>query len=79
MEPYVLLPRTLRRLERAADARGLDRTDFLDPALLAARTALPESTVRDLPDGRTPRQGTVDERDCGRLKALSDAYLRRHG
>ncbi|MGW8065211.1 hypothetical protein ACVV2G_23825 [Streptomyces ziwulingensis] len=79
MESYTSLARTVRRLDRAIDEQGLARSESLNPSVLAAGTALPESVVRHLLAGREPPDDTVNERVCGRIKALSDAYLRRHG
>ncbi|MGI5275179.1 hypothetical protein [Streptomyces rochei] len=79
MEPPTSLARTLGRLDKAVAEQGLVHSDFVDPPALAARTALPESVVRDLLEGRRPPDDTVNARVCARIKALSDAYLRRHG
>jgi hypothetical protein len=79
LESHTSLPQTLQRLDKAIDEQGLNRSDFLDPKALAARTALQESVIRSLLEGHSPPDETVNERVCGRLKALSDAYLQRHG
>ncbi|MDL5199607.1 hypothetical protein [Streptomyces sp. ALI-76-A] len=73
------LPETLQRLEELIREHGLDRSAIFDPQVLAAKTALPESTVRHLLEGSTPPADTVNERVCARMKALSNAYLARTG
>ncbi|MFF7451603.1 MULTISPECIES: hypothetical protein [unclassified Streptomyces] len=70
---------TLQRLDELIRERGLNRSEILAPHTLAARTALPESTVRRLLEGGAPPDDTVNERVCARIKALSDAYLARSG
>ncbi|WP_424217273.1 hypothetical protein ACN20G_34885 (plasmid) [Streptomyces sp. BI20] len=77
MEP--LLPETLRRLDALIDERGLVRSELLDVAALAERTALDARTVRDLLAGRQAPADSVDDRVRSRLKALSDAWLARTG
>jgi antitoxin component HigA of HigAB toxin-antitoxin module len=79
LESQTSLARTVRRLDRAIEERGLTRAQFLDPPVLAATTALPESVVRELLAGGRPPDDTVNERVRARIKALSDAHLRRHG
>ncbi|MEU5754112.1 hypothetical protein [Streptomyces sp. NPDC047829] len=73
MESQTSLARTVRRLDRAVEDQGLTRAQFLDPSVLAATTALPESVVRQLLAGGRPPDDTVSERVRGRIKALSDA------
>ncbi|GAA2439117.1 hypothetical protein [Streptomyces glaucus] len=63
------LPETLRRL------RAHTGEQDLNPQVLAAKTALPESTVRALLRGDDLPQDTVEERVCDRIKRLADAYL----
>ncbi|MEV1081995.1 hypothetical protein AB0I98_27715 [Streptomyces sp. NPDC050211] len=79
MEPHTALPETLQRLGELIRERGLNRSDFLDPQILAARTALPESTIRRMLNGRKPPADTVNERVGTRMQALSTAYLSRTG
>ncbi|MFE9611477.1 hypothetical protein [Streptomyces sp. NPDC006012] len=79
MEPSTALAETLWRLDEVIGERGLDRSDILDPKVLAARTALPENAVRRLLSGVAPPADTVNERVCTRMKSLSDDYLARTG
>ncbi|MDQ1018908.1 hypothetical protein [Streptomyces afghaniensis] len=79
VDPHTSLPQTLQRLDELISERGLNRSEILDPQALAAKTALPESTVRQLLAGGAPLFDTVNERVCSRMKALSDAYLTRTG
>jgi antitoxin component HigA of HigAB toxin-antitoxin module len=79
LEQHTPLHKTLQRLDDLIGERGLNRSDILDPQTLAARTALPQSTVRSLLKGAAPPADTVNERVCARIKALSDAYLARSG
>ncbi|RSS78386.1 hypothetical protein EF918_21175 [Streptomyces sp. WAC06614] len=55
------------------------RSDLLDPKELAARTALPEATVRTLLHGGAPPADTVNDRVRARISTLADAYLARTG
>ncbi|WP_309141786.1 hypothetical protein [Streptomyces griseicoloratus] len=73
------LPETLEYLEALIEERRLKRSDLLDLKGLAARTALPEQTIRNLLEGGNPPADTVNERVRARIKALSDAHLERTG
>ncbi|WP_190016809.1 hypothetical protein [Streptomyces lucensis] len=70
---------TLARLEVLIQEQGIARSHLLDPAELAARTALPEDTVRTLLQGGEPPEDTVNDRVRARVKTLADAHLRRSG
>ncbi|WP_308299867.1 hypothetical protein [Streptomyces sp. CJ_13] len=70
---------TLERLEVLIRERRLKRSDLPSPGELAARTALPEDTVRTLLQGGEPAADTVNERVRERVKALADGYLARTG
>lgn len=74
-EPSTHLAETLRRLETLAGEQDLARSDLLDPPELAARTALPETTVRTLLAGGTAPADKVNDRVRARLRALADARL----
>lgn len=73
------LPETLRRLDALAEEQGLARSALLDPRELAARTALPERTVRTLLKGGTAPADKVNDRVCARIRTLADAHLARTG
>ncbi|MFI1370225.1 hypothetical protein [Streptomyces griseochromogenes] len=73
MEPN--LPETFRRLNALIEEQKLDRSELLDPEVLATRTALPVATVRTLLRGGDALEDSVAERVCARIKVLSDAYL----
>ncbi|WNM32769.1 hypothetical protein RKE30_21375 [Streptomyces sp. Li-HN-5-11] len=79
MEAPPQLPETLQRLDELITERGLKRSDLLDPAALAARTALPELTVRSLLRGANLPTDTVNDRVRARIRALSQAHLTRTG
>ncbi|WP_330343242.1 transcriptional regulator [Streptomyces sp. NBC_00557] len=79
MESAPSLPETLRRIEAHIQDRGLQRSEVLNPRELAARTALPETTVHVLLQGGTPPADTVGDRVRCRIKALADAHMTRHG
>jgi transcriptional regulator with XRE-family HTH domain len=66
----------LEALTKKHDQR---RSDLLAPAALAARTALPEETVRVLLSGGTPPPDTVNDRVRARIKVLAQADLARTG
>ncbi|QOV40240.1 hypothetical protein IM697_18640 [Streptomyces ferrugineus] len=70
---------TLRRLETLIREQNLDRSAILNPRDLAAKSALPEHTVRCLLRGKNPPADTVNDRVQARIKALSDAHLARTG
>ncbi|OSZ56253.1 hypothetical protein OQI_33990 [Streptomyces pharetrae CZA14] len=70
---------TVRRLEELIQEQDLDRSSLLDPRDLAARTALPEPTVRALLRGVTPPGDTVPQRFSARIRVLAEANLRRTG
>ncbi|MEU6478156.1 hypothetical protein ABZ858_14920 [Streptomyces sp. NPDC047017] len=70
---------TLARLDAAIARRGLRRPEFLDPAALAARTALPENVVRGLLRGDPMPADTVNDRVRLRIRALAAADLARTG
>lgn len=65
------LPETLRRLRTHAEEPGPDSRE------LAARTALPEDTVRALPRGPGVPPGTVEERVCARVRTPAAAQVAR--
>jgi hypothetical protein len=65
------LTETLRRLSAHRETESLNSRE------LAARTALPESIVRELLRGGSPPQDTVQQRVCARIKALAEDYLAR--
>ncbi|MET7289957.1 hypothetical protein [Streptomyces sp. NPDC005573] len=73
------LPETLERLAALIRERGLDRADVLDPGGLAARTALPEGTVRTLLAGGAPPADTVNDRARTRINVVAAAYLATTG
>ncbi|WP_404959626.1 hypothetical protein [Streptomyces sp. 147326] len=79
MGPAPSLHTTLERLEVLVQERKMSRSELLDPEELAARTALPEETVRILLRGGEPPLDTVGERVRARVKALADAHLARTG
>ncbi|MFI9169363.1 hypothetical protein [Streptomyces lincolnensis] len=79
MEVSVRLPGTLRRLETLIAERGLKRSAVLDPADLAARTALPERTVLTLLRGGAAPEDTVNDRVRLRIHTLAQGYLARSG
>ncbi|WCN05061.1 hypothetical protein [Streptomyces sp. M92] len=79
MEPVPPLYETLERLEALITEHGLDRTDLLDPAKLAAQTALPEDAVRVLLAGGSLPADTVNDRARARISTLATAYLRATG
>lgn len=79
MDSAPSLPETLERLEALMQERDLEQSHLLNPRELAAKTALPEHTVRALLRGSTLPADTVNERVRARLKALSEAHLARHG
>ncbi|MGW4027310.1 hypothetical protein ACWEEL_39170, partial [Streptomyces sp. NPDC005009] len=66
------LAETLRRLDAAVREKGI-RSDLLDVAELAARTALPASTVRTLLRGGAPPDDSVNDRVRARIAALARA------
>ncbi|MFI6655971.1 hypothetical protein ACIBL8_10740 [Streptomyces sp. NPDC050523] len=78
-EPPTHLPETLRRLGALAEEQGVTRSDLLDPRELAARTALPESTVRTLLAGGATPVDKVNDRVRARLRTLTEAHLARTG
>jgi hypothetical protein len=57
----------------------MQRSHVLNVKDLAARTALPEETVRTLLAGGSVPTDTVNERVRSRIKALADAYLVQNG
>ncbi|MFC5220048.1 hypothetical protein [Streptomyces coerulescens] len=77
MESAPPLSETLRRLELLIRERGLNRSDVLNPQVLAAETALPEEFVHLLLQGRPVPEETVNERVCTRLKAVAEAHMAR--
>ncbi|MEU3895254.1 hypothetical protein [Streptomyces sp. NPDC045251] len=79
MEPVPPLHETLERLEALITEHGLDRTDLLDPAKLAAQTALPEDAVRVLLAGGSLPADTVNDRVRARISTLATAYLQATG
>ncbi|MEV7521956.1 hypothetical protein [Streptomyces sp. NPDC091371] len=79
MDPNPSLPETLDRLEALIRERRLERSELLDPEELAARTALPEETIRTLLQGGEPPADTVNDRVRARISTLADAYLARTG
>jgi hypothetical protein len=79
VESPTQLPETLRRLSMLVEEQGLKRSEILNPRELAARTALPENTVRILLKGDHPPADTVNDRVRARIKALADAHLSRSG
>ncbi len=79
MGPTSSLQATLERLDALAHERKVRRSELLNPKELAARTALPEDTVRTLLQGGQLPADTVNERVRHRVKALADAYLARTG
>ncbi|MET8824621.1 hypothetical protein ABZX40_03425 [Streptomyces sp. NPDC004610] len=79
MDSGPALRRTLERLEALIEERGVRRPDLLDPEDLAARTALPVTTVRTLLKGGRPSPDTVNDRVRDRIRILSAARLARTG
>jgi transcriptional regulator with XRE-family HTH domain len=79
MEETPSLPETLQRLQAIIQAQGLDRSQLLNPAELATRTALPEDTVRTLLAGGSSPSDTVNDRARARISTLAKAYLQRSG
>jgi len=75
VESPAQLPETLCRLEDAIAQQGLERTDFVDPVSLAARTALSEATVRVLLTGGCPPPDSVNDRVRARVSRLAQAHL----
>ncbi|MEU7428006.1 hypothetical protein [Streptomyces sp. NPDC040750] len=71
MEPK--LPETLRRLQECVDEH--DRSKLLDPASLAAKTALPHGTIQALLSGQDVPADAVEDRVTARIKALAEARL----
>lgn len=72
------LAETLRRLDAAVQEKGV-RSDLLDVAELAARTALPASTVRTLLRGGAPPEDSVNDRVRARIAALARAGMTTTG
>jgi len=72
------LSETLRRLDKAIQEKGI-RSDLLDVAELAAKTALPTSTVRTLLQGGTPPDDSVNDRVRARIAALARANMAATG
>lgn len=79
MEQATQLPETLRRLGVLIREQGLKRSEFVNPRELAAKTALPESTVRTLLKGGAPPLDTVNDRVCARINTLAKDHLARTG
>ncbi|MFI0141834.1 hypothetical protein [Streptomyces luteogriseus] len=61
------------------EEKGLKRSELLNPQELAAKTFLPEDTVRSLLEGSIPPADTVNDRVRARIKAMADDYLTRTG
>jgi transcriptional regulator with XRE-family HTH domain len=76
-DPAPSLSETLERVEALVRERNLRRSDVLDVRGLAARTALPESTVSTLLTGGTPPADTVNDRVRARISTLAQADLTR--
>ncbi|WP_369153717.1 hypothetical protein [Streptomyces sp. R17] len=72
------LSETLRRLDKAIQEKGI-RSDLLDVAELAAKTALPTSTVRILLQGGTSPDDSVNDRVRTRIAALAKAHMAATG
>ncbi|MEU7428000.1 hypothetical protein [Streptomyces sp. NPDC040750] len=72
------LSTTVRHVEALISERDMERSDLLNPRSLAARTALPEHTVKALLRGDAPTPDTVEERVCARVTALVESWLERH-
>ncbi|MBQ1090561.1 hypothetical protein [Streptomyces sp. B93] len=70
---------TLQRLDALLAQQGTDRSQYLDPAALAARTALTEDTVRTLLRGGGAPPEPVNDRVRARLRRLAAAHLERTG
>lgn len=79
MEPASQLSETLQRLQKLITERGLNRSELLNPAALAAQTALCEGTVRTLLEGGTAPEDTVNDRVRSRIKTLAQARLTSTG
>jgi transcriptional regulator with XRE-family HTH domain len=73
------LSETLRRLDEALQEKGSKRSELLDVTALAARTALPASTVRTLLQGGTPPDDSVNDRVRARIAALAKADMTATG
>lgn len=72
------LSETLRRLDKAIQEKGV-RSDLLNVTELAAKTALPTSTVRTLLQGGTPPDDSVNDRVRTRIAALAKANMAATG
>ncbi|MFJ6071704.1 hypothetical protein ACIQFU_12820 [Streptomyces sp. NPDC093065] len=68
------LSETLRRLDKVVQEKAV-RSELLDVADLAARTALPVSTVRTLLRGGAPPDDSVNDRVRARIAALAEAEM----
>ncbi|CAL9519581.1 hypothetical protein [Streptomyces griseomycini] len=79
MEARTTLTETLRRLDTLMAEQGRKAEELLDPRELAARTALPESTVRTLLAGGAPPADTVNDRVRARIRALAHTHMSRSG
>ncbi|MFF9218695.1 hypothetical protein [Streptomyces viridosporus] len=73
------LSETLQRLDALIREKGLERSELLDVTGLAARTALPESTVHTLLQGGAPPDDTVNDRVRARISALAKADMAATG
>ncbi|MFC7991993.1 hypothetical protein ACFUV2_22050 [Streptomyces pilosus] len=73
------LHETLSRLERCITEQGLSRSELLNPAILAERTALSEAVVLDLLQGGDGAPGGIEQRVTSRVRALTAAHLERTG
>ncbi|CAM5655482.1 hypothetical protein ACFUV2_28030 [Streptomyces pilosus] len=72
------LSETLRRLDKAIQEKGI-RSNLLDVEKLAAKTALPTSTVRTLLQGGTPPDDSVNDRVRTRIAVLARANMAATG
>ncbi|MFJ5842303.1 hypothetical protein ACIQGO_37125 [Streptomyces shenzhenensis] len=73
------LPETLERLDALIEEHSLKRSELLDPAMLANKAALPESTVRTLLAGGMAPAEAVNDRARARIHTLAMARLAATG
>ncbi|MFK0154250.1 hypothetical protein ACIQVK_19520 [Streptomyces sp. NPDC090493] len=73
------LHETLGRLERCIDSQGLSRSDLLDPAVLAEKTAMPQSVIEGLLAGGDGSPGDIEQRVTSRIRVLTNSHLARTG
>ncbi|MGW0822575.1 hypothetical protein [Streptomyces sp. NPDC002845] len=76
-DPAPSLSETLAHIEALIQEQNLQRSVLLNVKELAAKTALPETTVSTLLKGGTPPADMVNDRVRARIRALAQADLTR--